>query len=1253
MSHKLITKYTAKFNDLLSLMPSNVKLLFCIVLLFSQIMVTYFSFPDNAFVQALQPESISTSSAATNNNQSQSSVQITAGKIQNLAFKLDLSNPNSNPGIITLPETLSDIAVSVIPQSSSVKIIGPTTWSIPRLDGNSSQTISTKVYASPSIIGSPVFFTVDVQYIKNGQERKTNSFDIGAVVVGDINIEANNLAVRYIGNTPNLVGNLLNKGNTPALFTNLQVLSATPQIGDSEQQTGNKMWQGSSQFLGTLSVNTPTPFSIPLSIDSVTPISGSTNTSQTNMTNNNNHTEGLNNSTKSIGINTSASISTSRVLNNGNYTYNNPTEFPTTYKIPLKITYSDELRNSHELIVNKSIPFELIDDSTPNTQSHYSNNGNLSIGQNDNPQLESVLNNGFVDAYWAEGIPSTSGSNNNVNVNSENSSSGTTVTTTTTGTVQQQREVGPGEGQAILAVVLTNTAFSDIAGITGYLTLPSGFSSPIPLSSLNTSSPDIYSQGLSPNLFNSSAKIVTRNNNVKENFPAIASLNDVVKAGQTYTLYFKVNVLKEASVGPHTALLRTYYFKTPDPEIGAYRVQTTGVPFILPGKVILDVSASSTDLIPGEANHVKLQIRNKGTADANNVVATLGNVGGSIITSTGGSTAIVNNSNSSNTTNNNHPNVSSSTPYSKSTGNIEQASSLGSRVFDLGTISANSVEEIDATILPSFSAGESLQNLNLQLSFTDATGDTKSSSEEVGFRVLPNPPEAGLSVNPNIPQDNLNKTTENKQTTEGSGLTNNNITTNSDSGLSVKPAKFAGAIIKNNDEDSRINLASLENQNQNDAKNNRLNDANYTKGNLTSVQSSALIKSNAALYKNVAISGIPNAMGNKKPTVQNSSNVRGDNSITITAGNESDLNFTITNNNRYPIIDAVVSLASQSGSISISGPSKWNLQRLDPGSHQIFPTTVFASKSMIGNPATFDVGVQYIMNGRARNDTFDIGAKVIGEIKVDVSDLGINYIAGTPNLIGNLLNKGNTVALFTTVQLLNNSNATNQHHAQQNKGFTQDGLEKNVNSKTSAKQADKSVKALVSASNLPSYLGDLQDDSPLPFSIPLLLQNNSSPGTYPISLKITYNDDLRNSHQIILNSSVELNRPKGRSGGNENQDQGILGLLVGKQYSLKIGQISLPIPLIIIIVIICLLTLIVLKRRSNVAKIYASSTASKEDNFFLDEKNNGNKNPGTESTPTSTTVENGSGKGSGIPNASQIDKTSDINKKVDSDMESK
>ena len=144
--------------------------------------------------------------------------------------------------------------------------------------------ISTKVYASPSTIGNPVFFTVTVQYIKNGQELKTDSFDIGAVVTGDIKIEPNNLGIRYIGDTPNLVGNLLNKGNSGALFTNLQVLSVSLQTGTGDLRGGTNLLTGASQFLGTLQPNIPTPFSIPISIDLATPRSGGNKINQSSTT---------------------------------------------------------------------------------------------------------------------------------------------------------------------------------------------------------------------------------------------------------------------------------------------------------------------------------------------------------------------------------------------------------------------------------------------------------------------------------------------------------------------------------------------------------------------------------------------------------------------------------------------------------------------------------------------------------------------------------------------------------------------------------------------------------------------------------------------------------------------------------------------------------------------------------------------------------------------------------------------------------
>jgi hypothetical protein len=422
-----------------------------------------------------------------------------------------------------------------------------------------------------------------------------------------------------------------------------------------------------------------------------------------------------------------------------------------------------------------------------------------------------------------------------------------------------------------------------------------------------------------------------------------------------------------------------------------------------------------------------------------------------------------------------------------------------------------------------------------------------------------------------------------------------------------------------------------------------------TGNNLISTQSSE------SLIKKASLSDTSNGIANDQSIVKQDNNTRRnqnnniDDSITIIAGRESTLNFTITNNNRYPIMDAVVSLDSQSTSIAISGPSKWNLERLDPGSHQFYSTTVFASTSIIGSPVSFEVGAQYIMNGRARNDTFNIGAKVIGEINVDVSNIAINSIAGTPNLIGNLLNKGNTVALFTTIQLLSPGNSTdqnqNQNQSLQNRhpNPTISQSSKYVNSQKSSgngsslrSSSSLSGSSLVPVSTFPSYLGDLDANSPLPFSIPLELKNDSSPGRYPISLRITYSDDLRADHALIINSSVDLTRPRQRSGDNGEQNQGILGILIGKRNSLQIGGISLPIPLLLIIVAVALALLILRRRRRLTAgRIYAASrSSSKEDQFFLDGK--GNKDQGTIFTDTSQ--ENERSKGSGTERRRGLDK---------------
>ena len=106
----------------------------------------------------------------------------------------------------------------------------------------------------------------------------------------------------------------------------------------------------------------------------------------------------------------------------------------------------------------------------------------------------------------------------------------------------KRQEVGPGEGASILAVVLTYKGFADITGVTGSLELPSGFQDII--SPVNNNNNNGGSDG------NSNSKTV------------LSSYNRSVKAGQTFVLYFPINVLSSAQVGKeYSGSLKLHFFK--------------------------------------------------------------------------------------------------------------------------------------------------------------------------------------------------------------------------------------------------------------------------------------------------------------------------------------------------------------------------------------------------------------------------------------------------------------------------------------------------------------------------------------------------------------------------------------------------------------------------------------------------------------------------------------------------------------------
>ena len=204
----------------------------------------------------------------------------------------------------------------------------------------------------------------------------------------------------------------------------------------------------------------------------------------------------------------------------------------------------------------------------------------------------------------------------------------------------------------------------------------------------------------------------------------------------------------------------------------------------------------------------------------------------------------------------------------------------------------------------------------------------------------------------------------------------------------------------------------------------------------------------------------------------------------IAAGRIEEYSFDVANEGTAPVTNVVITVASPSESLEILGDSKWTIQRIEEDSKVTLSTRIFAARPLIGNPASFDVTINYSSNGISSSETFKLGTYVAGEISIKAYEIEVNDIGGIPNIVGNLLNEGNTVALFTTIELVDAG-----------------GL----------------------ATDLPpqQYLGDLEENSPLPFSIPVDV-GSAGAGTYPVSLRVTYKDNLREVHTLDINSEVDF-----------------------------------------------------------------------------------------------------------------------------------
>lgn len=260
----------------------------------------------------------------------------------------------------------------------------------------------------------------------------------------------------------------------------------------------------------------------------------------------------------------------------------------------------------------------------------------------------------------------------------------------------------------------------------------------------------------------------------------------------------------------------------------------------------------------------------------------------------------------------------------------------------------------------------------------------------------------------------------------------------------------------------------------------------------------------------------------------------------ITASQIEDFQFEIANTGTTPVTNVVATIESPSESMMILGKSTWSIEKIDEDSQTQLSTKVYAADSLIGEPASFEVTVQYSSNGNENSQTFKLGTYIGGEIALRVYDLTINYVGTTPTLVGNILNEGNTAALFTTIELVPSSTT------EQQSPFTS-----RANNTTGGNNQFPRSNANFSGQSPPQpsqqYLGDLTANSPLPFSIPLgaLRSGGQQSAEFPVTLKITYKDNLRNEHEFTVSETASAAQQSTITGFNaqaRNQSQDVLGL---------------------------------------------------------------------------------------------------------------
>lgn len=177
---------------------------------------------------------------------------ILMGVMQNMTLKIENLSPSE----------MTNIGITVTPNSQDFKILQDNKWFVKAINPLETSAIQIPVFADQNIQNQAVNFAVNIQYTKDTSTIiETQNFATYIRPVIDISIYG--VQVQEIAGQQMIIGNVLNQGNTLGQFGQVTI--------DSLEGSTIKE---SSQYMGDLDTDAPTPFNVPVTSTTGTTLSG-------------------------------------------------------------------------------------------------------------------------------------------------------------------------------------------------------------------------------------------------------------------------------------------------------------------------------------------------------------------------------------------------------------------------------------------------------------------------------------------------------------------------------------------------------------------------------------------------------------------------------------------------------------------------------------------------------------------------------------------------------------------------------------------------------------------------------------------------------------------------------------------------------------------------------------------------------------------------------------------------------------------